>query len=201
MIREWFVKGGLVMYPLLLCSITAMAVSIERVLFFIRLRRSESAAARHLEMAQRLLAAGAREDALRVLTQADSPGSHVLTAGLAAKDNGRLEMESVSDKERRKFFSGLAVLDTIVTAAPLLGLLGTVTGIINTFRLIGDPSRLRMQAVGLGMAEALITTATGLIIAIPALVVMNYFAHRATRTAEELDRLVKEFAIASEREV
>lgn len=201
MIREWFVKGGLVMYPLLLCSITAMAVSIERIFFFIRLHRSESAAARHLEMARRLLTAGAHGDALRALAQADSPAVHALTAGLAAKENARYEMESISEKERQKFFSGLAVLDTIVTAAPLLGLLGTVTGIINTFRLIGDPSRLRMQAVGLGMAEALITTATGLIIAIPTLVIMNYFAHRATRTAEELDRLVKEFAIDSEREV
>ena len=89
------------------------------------------------------------------------------------------ELLAATETERRRLFAGLTILDTVVTAAPLLGLLGTVTGILHTFSVLGgEPATRSMQAVGHGIAEALITTATGLVIAIPTLVALNYFVMR-----------------------
>lgn len=196
MLGDLIVKGGLVMYPLLLCSVTALAVVIERVLFFMRLKRSESFYAERMRAAGKLMRAGAVVEAATVLEEVETPVVKVWRDGLinGTPASARREMELAMNAERRRLFSGLAVLDTIVTAAPLLGLLGTVTGIINTFHILGDEPAMRMQAVGRGMAEALITTASGLIIAIPTLVALNYFANRAERAEEQMERRSAELA-------
>lgn len=190
MVREIFVKGGLVMYPLLLCSLAAVAVAIERAIFFARLRRGEESQADRLRAFHRLLAAGQRERAVRLLKEEEGPVERVLLAGLAAGEarEARRALLTAADRERRRIFAGLAALETIVTAAPLLGLLGTVTGILNTFKVLGgDPVVRTMEAVGRGIAEALITTATGLVIAIPTLVALNYFISRAEATNEIME--------------
>lgn len=190
MLRDLIVKGGTIMYPLLLCSVTALAVVIERVLFFTRLKRFEAQYSERLRAARKLVKAGAVIEAATVLEDVETPLVRVwkdgLTGGSAAAV--RREMEMARNQERRRLFAGLPILDTIVTAAPLLGLLGTVTGIINTFHLLGGEPAVRMQAVGRGMAEALITTATGLIIAIPTLIALNYFVHRAEVAEEQMER-------------
>ncbi|HCF91992.1 MAG TPA: hypothetical protein DF292_03615 [Firmicutes bacterium] len=190
-------KGGPVMYPLLLCSVTALAVIVERIIFFVRLRKTENGLSDRLRAARKLIAAGATNEAVLLFNDSDGPVMRVLSNGLAAAnpENAELEMQAAASLERKKLFSGLSILDTIVTAAPLLGLLGTVTGILNTFRLLGAASAMgRMESVGLGIAEALITTASGLIIAIPTLVAMNYFVHRAESVAEMLERETIDFS-------
>ena len=190
MLREIFVKGGVVMYPLLLCSLAAVAVAIERAIFFARLRRAEESQADRLRAFHRLLAAGEHERAVRLLKEEEGPVERMLLAGLAAGEarEARRALLTAADRERRRIFAGLAALETIVTAAPLLGLLGTVTGILNTFKVLsGNPVVRTMEAVGRGIAEALITTAAGLVIAIPSLVVLNYFIARAEATNEIME--------------
>ena len=103
-------------------------------------------------------------------------------------------MKAMTEIERRRLFAGLAILDTVVTAAPLLGLLGTVLGILHTFNVLGGGQATRsMEAVGRGIAEALITTATGLLIALPALVALNYLVRRAEKAGETLEREVADW--------
>ncbi|NLG83944.1 MAG: MotA/TolQ/ExbB proton channel family protein [Firmicutes bacterium] len=191
--REIFVKGGPVMYPLLLCSIVAVAVAIERAIFFARIKKSEETQADRLRAFHLLLAAGEYERAVKLLQDEEGPVERVLLAGLRAEDAGEAKraLLTAADRERRRLFGGLATLETIVTAAPLLGLLGTVTGILHTFKVLGgEPARRTMEAVGRGIAEALITTATGLVIAIPTLVVLNYFIVRAERTNEIMESAI-----------
>lgn len=190
-------KGGPVMYPLLLCSVTALAVIVERSIFFVRMHKTENGLSDRLRAARKLIAAGATNEAVLLLNDSDGPMMRVLSIGLAAAnpENAELEMQAAASLERKKLFSGVTILDTIVTAAPLLGLLGTVTGILNTFRLLGTaPALSNMETVGLGIAEALITTASGLMIAIPTLVAMNYFVHRAESVSEMLDRETVDFS-------
>lgn len=188
MLRELISKGGFIMYPLLLCSVTALAVTLERALFFVRLRKAEALLADRSKAVYRLVTSGALSQVEQALIGAEGPMSRVIAATLAGESGTGRDIDMHVSAERRKLFAGLAILDTVVTASPLLGLLGTVTGIINTFRLLGAQPTLKMEAVGQGMAEALITTASGLIIAIPTLVALNYFIHRAETSAERLDR-------------
>ena len=193
MVREIFLKGGLVMYPLLLCSVAAVAVIIERAIFFARLRRAEETRADRLRAFHLLLATGQRERAMLLLKEAEGPVERVLLAGLAAGEarEARRALLTAADRERRRIFAGLGALETIVTAAPLLGLLGTVTGILHTFEVLGGGQAARtMETVGRGIAEALITTATGLVIAIPTLVALNYFIVRAERTNEIMESAI-----------
>lgn len=192
-----FVKGGIVMYPLLLCSLTALAVIIERAVFFFRVSREEREFSRWSGNLHRRLGEGDRDGALALLkAQGGGHMSRVLAAGLCAsgQEGARREMQAAGELERKKIFAGLPILDTIVTAAPLLGLLGTVTGILHTFNVLGgQPAVGNMQAVGRGIAEALITTAGGLIIAVPSLIALNYFAYRAESTQAALEREIDGF--------
>ncbi|MGE5599390.1 MAG: MotA/TolQ/ExbB proton channel family protein [Bacteroidota bacterium] len=202
MLREFVIKGGFVMYPLLLCSVTTLAVALERVIFFCGLRLSEKGMDEKMKAFRRLMQCGETAKAQGILKENPGPLARVLLAGLSAGEPGRaiVEANRAAALERRRIFGGLRILDTVVTAAPLLGLLGTVTGILHTFRVLGAGIiALNMQEVGKGIAEALITTATGLIIAIPTLIIMNYFAHRAEVFAENMDREIKGFWGTAER--
>lgn len=202
MLRDLIIKGGFVMYPLILCSVTTLAVALERLVFFIGLRRSDKGLAEKMKTFRRLMQTGETAKAQGILRENPGPLARVFLAGLSAGEPGQAfaEANRTAAAERRKIFGGLRILDTVVTAAPLLGLLGTVTGILHTFQVLGTGViALNMQEVGKGIAEALITTASGLIIAIPTLVIMNYFAHRAEVFAENMDREINEFWGSAER--
>ena len=196
MLRELVLKGGPVMYPLILCSVTALPAALERFFYFARLRRSANGIEGKLQSFRRLMQAGEINKATVLLKGNKGPIARIFLAGLSAgePENGARDAEHAASIERRHVFAGLRILDTVVTAAPLLGLLGTVTGILRTFRVLGSSAiALNMQAVGLGIAEALITTATGLVIAIPTLVLMNYFTHRAETIDESIEHEVTNF--------
>ncbi len=192
MLRDLVVKGGPVMYPLILCSVTALAIGLERFFYFARVRRSVNSIEEKMPAFRRLMQAGEVNKAAGLLKESKGPLARILLAGLSARERGMPDAERAVSVERRHIFAGLRVLDTVVTAAPLLGLLGTVTGILRTFRVLGaGVIALNMQEVGTGIAEALITTATGLVIAIPTLVIMNYFAHRAETVDESIERMAE----------
>lgn len=152
---EWFQKGGPVMYPLLICSILAMGIVLERLWSFPNLFRQGEA--------------------------------------IAKVDISGKEREKAWDALAKKLNKGLSVLEVIVTVAPMLGLLGTVLGVIHTFELFGRGiTQVNKASLGMGLAEALITTAAGLIIAIPTLVAYHLLARRVDDFVDKCNRQLLE---------
>jgi len=177
-------KGGLVMIPLGICSILALAVVIERAIRWLRLGGA-------LE-ADRLLATASRgdwEEAARLGETSASPVARVLAAGL--RHSGRavaLAMQAAAQDELAQLRRYLPLLDTVITLAPLLGLLGTVTGMIRAFGIMAQAGLNQPTAITGGVGEALVATATGLAVAIGALVPYNFFQRRAEAMTETIER-------------
>ena len=173
---DYFVKGGPVMYPLLLCSIAAVAISVERYKFF---KKADSGRAFTKEFCSYI----ENDDWYDAKQLADSTqGEIAKLATIVMARHGRFErLESfVSARAERaldKFERHLSYLNVIVTLAPVLGLLGTVTGMIGSFNNFNQ----RMDnplAVTAGIGEALITTVFGLCISIVAICMYAYFMKR-----------------------
>ena len=197
-VESFFTRGGPVMWPLLFCSLVAATIAIERCLFWWRERRRRNAELvehifRSVEQADYEQAAalgGVKPDAV----------VRVLRAGLAHREHGlRESMEVAAGDEIARMKQGLPILDTIVTLAPLLGILGTVTGIIRSFDLLGASQMGDPRAVSSGIAEALITTAAGLIVALPTLLAYNYFVARAQAAAKQIEQVATQFEVAYRR--
>jgi biopolymer transport protein ExbB len=167
-----FLKGGPIMWPLLITSLVALSVVIERAIFFWtqRRRRQPGLVAAILHA----VAEGRTEEAARLGEHAQDPVAATLIHGLAGRHQSLSQALLLGASEELKPFSrGIAPLDTIVTLAPFLGLLGTVTGMIRAFGLMGAQELGAPVAITGGIAEALIATAFGLTVAIIALVPLN----------------------------
>jgi biopolymer transport protein ExbB len=181
-----FLKGGPMMWPLLLTSLVALTVVFERLTFLIRERVNRQprvvedifAAVERgdLDAAERK-GAGSRDFVARTLTQAlhhrDISYSNALLAA--------------ANLELQRFNRGISPLDTIVTLAPLEGLFGTVTGMIHAFGLLGASELGAPTAITGGIAEALIATAFGLVIAMVALLPFNYLNARLEQARHEIE--------------
>lgn len=175
------------MWPLLIVSIVALATVLERIMFLVResARRDAKAVARIFAEAERgdfnaAQAAGARsrDFVARVLT-------HALEHRDVSYSNALLQAASL---ELQRFNRGISVLDTIVTLAPLLGLFGTVTGMIGAFNMLGPGNELGAPAaITGGIAQALIATAFGLVIAIVALLPFNFLNSRLEQARSEIE--------------
>jgi biopolymer transport protein ExbB len=177
------VKGGPVMVPLLLCSIVSVAITIERLFFWKAIRSKDS-----IEEMLRLVERRDFPAALKVGQMAKLPGTRVLVAGLRHRNPSVTKaLEVAAQAEVPLLKSRLTVLDTIVTLAPLLGLLGTVIGMIGSFDIMSAAGIGQPHAVTGGVAEALIATATGLLIAILTLIPYNYFSNRAEKEIEQIE--------------
>ena len=169
-----FCKGGPVMWPLLACSIVALGVVFERLLWW--MTYAAQARSKRLNDFFNLAETGKFDEAIALAESEKSSEIKILLSGLAEREHGleaSLEMSANRTIENMK--RHLPILDTIITLSPLLGILGTVTGIITSFDLLGQAGIENPQAVTGGIAQALITTATGLAIAIIAL--LPYNAH------------------------
>ena len=179
-----FHRGGPVMWPILLVSIVGLTVVIERIFWWTGrwFRRDPKriekvfTAIEHGDTAEASrLSRGSRDPVLRMMwnglnhQHASLQGALQVAAGIEIKRAGRF----------------LVVMDTLVTLAPLLGLLGTITGLIKSFSFLGN-EELAVQAVTGGIAEALIATACGLGIAIFALIPFNFFTSRVANLEFEL---------------
>lgn len=171
-----FILGGPIMWPILIASLIALTVVIERFIFIAQGKIHEQP-----QVVSEILSKVERGDllaAIRAGKGSRDPIAKTLTYALEHRD------KSVSDAllraanwELQRFSRGLSILDTIITLAPLLGLLGTVTGMIHSFGLLGDDLGAP-QAISGGIAEALIATAFGLAVAILALIPFNYLNSR-----------------------
>jgi biopolymer transport protein ExbB len=176
-------KGGIVMIPLLICSLISLALTIERILFWAKLKSREvlREILTHVEQ-------GEFDQALKLGKTSQQPIARVMAAGIAHRNPAPAKaMEAAAQAEIPVLKRRLGVLDTIVTLAPLLGLLGTVVGMIGSFDVMADVGIGQPHAVTGGVAEALIATATGLLIAILTLVSYNYFTARAEREMDQME--------------
>jgi biopolymer transport protein ExbB len=171
------------MIPLGACSILALAVVLERVWAWRgagRTRDPEAVLAR---------AAGGRwVDGFRLGGASRSPIARVLAAGIRHRNPAAtLAMESAAREEASRLRRFLPVLDTIITLSPLLGLLGTVTGMISAFGVMAQSGMNAPTAITGGVGEALVATAAGLGLAIAALVPYNFFNSRAERLLDMIE--------------
>jgi biopolymer transport protein ExbB len=181
-----FFKGGPVMWPLLVTSIIAFTVALERLIFMVRERYR-----RQPELVDSILSeveAGRITEAIRQGRRSQDFVVRSLVYGLSHHETSfSSALLKAANVELKRFSRGLAVLDTIITLAPLLGLLGTVTGMIRAFGLLGVAELNAPTAITGGIAEALIATAFGLGIAIVALLPFNYLNARLEESRHEIE--------------
>jgi biopolymer transport protein ExbB len=181
-----FEKGGPVMWPLLLTSITALAVIIERILFTVRtrMRRDPAVVERMFQEVEH----GRIDEAATLGRDSGDFIARTLGRALQHRDvsfsNGLLQ---AAGDELHRFNRGLSVLDTVITLAPLLGLFGTVTGMIRAFGLLGASELGAPTQITGGIAEALIATAFGLLIAMIALLPFNYLNSRLEHARQQIE--------------
>lgn len=176
-----FSKGGLVMYPILLCSIFSVAITIERLFFY---KECDSGTS-FLQSLTALLAEKKATEVLE-LTKASSGDCAALVA--SCLQGSKLNLSLVETKANlmlETYDEHLGFLSIIVTASPLLGLLGTILGMMSAFKVF-DLRAGQPFAITSGIGEALIATAFGLIVAILALVLHGFLKYRAANLAKRL---------------
>lgn len=172
-----FIKGGPIMWPILVVSLVAVTVVIERLLFIVR-----ETALRQPKVVGAILQALEHQDvdkALSVGRDSRDFVARVLVFGLRHRKRSLSEaLLRAANRELARFNRGISILDTIITLAPLLGLLGTVTGMIRAFGMLGGAELGSPTVITGGIAEALIATAFGLGVAIIALIPYNFLNAR-----------------------
>lgn len=181
--KELFIKGGPIMWPILVTSIIALTVVLERLFFIVREKRR-----RQPEVVERMLTAieqGESDEARKLGRHSHDLVARVLLYALMHDDQINA-VARAAGRELQRYNRGLALLDTAITVAPLLGLLGTVTGMIGSFSLLGGSELGAPAAITGGIAEALIATAFGLGVAILALLPFNYLNAELERARHEV---------------
>jgi biopolymer transport protein ExbB len=190
---ELFARGGLIMWPLLLCSGVALAIAVERFFF---LRRVHVDGEKLMRAVNRCLRDSNAAEAKGICEATPGPVAKVLAAALAEpelpKSDIRDSVQAVALAEVPALERYLPTLATVVTISPLLGLLGTISGLMKIFRVIAGGQIGNPAALSAGIAEALITTFTGLAIAVPFLVVYNALSSRVDGVVNEMERRVAE---------
>jgi len=193
-----FIKGGPIMYPLLICSIIALTVIIERTIFWIGEdhRRNQALVNEVLSLAER----GNWETARARIGNSKDFIIRILVAGILHREFSIAKaMETAASDELDRMRQYLSILDTMITVSPLLGIFGTVIGIIVSFQILGSAGIEEPQAVTGGIAQALITTASGLGIAILSLFPFNYFNSRVERAATTIEKYATSLEIVYQK--
>ncbi len=176
------------MYPLLLLSIAALAVMVERVVAITRSRTDTEAFLARIKTA---LEAQRYEEALKSAREGGGSMGRILTAGLEKIRRGRNEVERAIESrgniEVSKLERGLPLLQAVAKTAPLIGFFGTVSGMINAFESMGKAGAGDPAQVALGISQALITTAAGLAVAIPVFFVHSLLSGKVNLFVMELE--------------
>jgi biopolymer transport protein ExbB len=182
-------SGGIVMVPIILCSIIGLAITLERLW---TLRGQRVVPEELADKVWQWVENRSLSDKQIMALQQHSPLGRVLAAGLANRNRDRVVMmEAIEDAGRHVMHDlerYLNTLGTIASISPLLGLLGTVTGMIRTFKAITIAGIGNPTAMASGIAEALITTAAGLMVAIPAFVVYRYLRGKVDALVIDMEK-------------
>jgi biopolymer transport protein ExbB len=187
-VLELFQTGGLFMWPLLLTSVIGLAVILERLF---TLQRAHTNTRKLMEKILQDLKSSGVGAAIDTCTRTRGPIAAILHAGLLKAHRGPEAVEKAIENagtiEMSFLQRGLIWLATVANIAPLLGFLGTVSGMINAFEAIAAAEQVSAKVVAKGISEALVTTATGLLIAIPVQAFHNYFVARIDRFIIEME--------------
>ena len=190
---DFMVKGGPIMWPILVCSVLAFGILIERL---ISLRKEQIDTQLFMEQISKSLKRNKVMEALDLCDKTEGPIANILKAGILKHDRPRNEVrEAVEDAaihEVPRLEKNLPVLATLAHIAPLLGLLGTVTGMVNAFQIIESKATalnpVNPGDLAGGIWEALLTTVFGLCVAIPAYVAYNYLVSRVDGFVIDMER-------------
>jgi biopolymer transport protein ExbB len=185
---DWFLKGGIFMWPLLACSIIGVALIFER---WYTLSRARINTRRFIDRLLSSLRDRGVDGAIEVCTRTPGPIAAVLHSGLMRADKGpdavTKAIESAGVIEMAYLQRSLIWLASITVIAPLLGFLGTVSGMINAFDAIAAADQVSAKVVANGISEALITTEAGLCIAIPVQTAYNWFITKIDKFITEME--------------
>ncbi|WP_165907909.1 MotA/TolQ/ExbB proton channel family protein [Hydrogenispora ethanolica] len=188
---EVLIKGGWVMAPLGICSLVAVTIIVERLIFFRRTGFRQPA-----DEVLALVRQGRHEEALAKADGNQLPVVKVLQAGLSHRRNPGKAMEAAGLAEISGMKRGLTALETIITLSPLLGLLGTIIGMIGSFQIMTLAGSSQPHAVTGGVAEALIATASGITVAVVTLIPYNYFLRRVEQETETIEQYATRLELA-----
>jgi biopolymer transport protein ExbB len=195
---DLFFRGGPVMYPLLACSILVLSVIIERLLFWVSVDVNRNM--KLIEDVLELCRQGDWEAVRTLVTGSKDFIIRVLVSGILHREFSMTKaMEATAAEEIRNMRRYMGVLDTMITVAPLLGIFGTVIGIINSFEALSTVGIGQPQAVTAGIAQALITTAAGLGIAILSVFPYNYFNSRVEKAVLNIEKYATSLEIVYEK--
>ena len=188
-VYTYFMQGGIFMWPILLFSLIALAVIIERLIVFHRAKVNVNEFLTKVRKA--LLVNRNVKEAIKVCEQYRGPVASVTKAGLLRYGHDRQDIEKTIENaalyELDRLERRLGILATTANVEPMLGFLGTVSGMIKSFGTLATSGLSNPGAVAAGISEALITTAAGLIIAIPAQIAFNYFTTKVTRYVRDIE--------------
>ncbi len=184
-----FNQGGFWMYPLLFFSLLALTFIVER---FIALQRAKINVNEFLSRVRKALLVNRNvKEAIKVCEQYQGPVASVMKAGLLRYGHRREDIEKTIENaglyELDRLERGMNVLATVANVAPMLGFLGTVWGMIKSFAALAEKGLSDPSAVAFGISEALITTATGLVIAIPAQLAYNWYTGKINRFVRDIE--------------
>ena len=176
---------------LLISSVMALTIIVDRFIYFTRIKSSDESLSQKIIS---LIKDNEIKAAIALCETSKSPLSNIITAGLKNTKISKELMQSQANKELPKLERFIAALSTISTVAPLLGLLGTILGMIQSFAVISTVGSGRPTALASGIANALLTTAAGLIIAIPSVVFYNYFVNTVNKRILFMENLSNEIS-------
>jgi len=186
---DFFNKGGLMMYPLLLSSIIGLSIMIEKM---ISLRKKKVIIPEIVNVLKNIKNYDDIELALSLCNTHKGAFANIIQAGLNNSDLPKDELKEIlNDSGRQEVYTlekGLGILETIAGISPLMGLLGTVIGILKVFDVIRIEGMGHANLMAGGISEALITTIAGLVIGIPALIVYNYYTNKAEGLILEIEK-------------
>jgi len=185
---DFLAKGGILVVPILLCSMVALAIFLERLIHFSRIRIRGFGLVKNVA---RHVRNGELDQAIELARRSESPMARILASALEVIDNDRETFETVvvhsTGEEVRELSRYLQVLATIGSIAPLLGLLGTVIGMIKAFMVIQQMGgKVNAAVLAGGIWEAMLTTALGLAVALPTMVAHSYLVSRVDNYEAQL---------------
>jgi biopolymer transport protein ExbB len=185
---DFLAKGGVLVGPILFCSVLALAIFLERLIRFGRLKIGGDGLVQKISQ---YVKAGEDHQAYEAATKSHTPIGRILAHAMEVKDQNRATLETVivhaTDGEVRELSRYLQALATIGNIAPLLGLLGTVMGMIKAFMVIQEMGgKVNAAVLAGGIWEAMLTTALGLCVALPTMVAHSYLISRVDKYEAQL---------------
>ncbi len=190
-------SGGLLMIPIFLCAFGATFIIIERMMYFTKLSKMDEVLYKNVHS---FLAKGDYNTAENMCSETNTPAANVLKKLIQCKSFSNEDIKEIASSEMSRQIPQLerflTSLGTIANISTLLGLLGTVTGNIGAFGVLGDAGTMGNPAILAGaISEALVTTASGLAVSIPAIIFHNYLASKANKIILTMEAEISDFSM------